>query len=450
MGGGAQASLRHLTNIFRRVYRIFAHAWFQHRDVFWQVEGLDGLYVFFKTVCDVYNLIPEDNWTIPPEAEGEETRPHKSEEGQKMTILRKEDRLNPEAGSDRGPSSLGMGATTRRHRHSPSTGAAVSTITETAEDEDSTRNTSRMSVIGRPQSRDSLLERESHAAVEEVSATVASEAPEEVPEATDDATTALPEKITDKEPVETANFSHSVVSPTLKSNSIPDDVNEKEADESEAAAAETVGEPQGPELDSKRNTEHNPAFLPELEDEPENIQKSEEEPEDQPEQGCESEMEPEESIHRLEEPTGHDVECEPKKLKEPEDPPKDQSEDDTTHGPETGAETSPESQEASSQEQQKEQEGTDNENEKQEPKSEEDTAPSEEQALETEPSDDSLAEPKEVSEEASNVSREDNNETAPEEEKSSQVTTEGDSDPLGESQPSPKITPQEEEKTEKT
>ena len=40
--------------------------------MFRRVEHETGLYVFYKTVCDVYNLIPADNYTIPPEAEGEE------------------------------------------------------------------------------------------------------------------------------------------------------------------------------------------------------------------------------------------------------------------------------------------------------------------------------------------------------------------------------------------
>ncbi|PSK34110.1 MOB-like protein phocein [Elsinoe australis] len=64
--------LRKMTEIFRRVYRIFAHAWFQHREVFWRVEGRTGLYLFFKTVCDEFRLIPEDSYTVPPEAEGGE------------------------------------------------------------------------------------------------------------------------------------------------------------------------------------------------------------------------------------------------------------------------------------------------------------------------------------------------------------------------------------------
>ncbi|KAG9995333.1 Mob1/phocein, partial [Aureobasidium melanogenum] len=71
----AQAQIRKMTEVFRRVYRIFAHAWFSHRDVFWRVESKTGLYLLFKTVCDEYRLIPEDNYTIPPEAEGIETTP---------------------------------------------------------------------------------------------------------------------------------------------------------------------------------------------------------------------------------------------------------------------------------------------------------------------------------------------------------------------------------------
>lgn len=126
--GGPQASMRHLTNIFRRLYRIFAHAWFQHRSVFWEVEGHDGLYVFFKTVCDMYSLIPPDNYTIPPEAEGPDAVQPVVEEPadtKRPTILRKDE--DPFA--DPTP-----GATTRRHKHSPSTGSRVTTIAESAED----------------------------------------------------------------------------------------------------------------------------------------------------------------------------------------------------------------------------------------------------------------------------------------------------------------------------
>ncbi|KAJ5112619.1 hypothetical protein N7532_000664 [Penicillium argentinense] len=134
--GGPQASMRNLTNIFRRLYRIFAHAWFQHRNVFWEVEGNDGLYIFFKTVCDMFSLIPEDNYTIPAEAEGidaTESQTAEPIEGKRLTILRKEDE-NPFGSIEGLDPSISTGATTRRHKHSPSTGSHVGTITEAAED----------------------------------------------------------------------------------------------------------------------------------------------------------------------------------------------------------------------------------------------------------------------------------------------------------------------------
>lgn len=136
-GGGPQASMRHLTNVFRRLYRIFAHAWFQHRDVFWEVEGHDGLYIFFRTVCDIFQLIPEDNYTIPPEAEGLDAIQPKVEEqpdSKRLTILRKEIETPRPAEVEGLDPSISTGATTRRHKHSPSTGSRVTTITESAED----------------------------------------------------------------------------------------------------------------------------------------------------------------------------------------------------------------------------------------------------------------------------------------------------------------------------
>ena len=154
--------MRHLTNIFRRVYRIFAHAWFQHRGVFWEVEGRDGVYIFFKTVCDVYQLIPEDNYTIPAEAEGGNEEEHwdtktpvnlaTAEAGRhKIQILTKDNTGNPEdTGSQihspgkqqqhgqegETTTTVSVGATTRRHKHTPSTGSQVTTIAESTEEED--------------------------------------------------------------------------------------------------------------------------------------------------------------------------------------------------------------------------------------------------------------------------------------------------------------------------
>lgn len=130
------AAVKNLVNVFRRLHRIFAHAWFQHRGVFWSVEGQTGLYVFFKTVCDIYDTLPAENYKLPPEAEGLDSaiaaaenmeRGGKKELMPAPTILqRSED-----------DSHLIPGRTnTRRHiRGSPSTGSAVTTVMEADEDE---------------------------------------------------------------------------------------------------------------------------------------------------------------------------------------------------------------------------------------------------------------------------------------------------------------------------
>ncbi|MCJ1308265.1 hypothetical protein MMC25_001918 [Agyrium rufum] len=151
--GGTQVGFKVLMNIYRRVYRMFAHAWFQHRDAFDKVEKTQGLYVFFKTVCDMYSLIPEDNYTIPPEAEGlasdsptEETRPgspekedHRPEatgtvryDGSEAAKEPHQDHVTPDLNA---PTSMSTGATTRKHRHTPSTGSLVTTIFEGEEDD---------------------------------------------------------------------------------------------------------------------------------------------------------------------------------------------------------------------------------------------------------------------------------------------------------------------------
>jgi hypothetical protein len=143
--GNAMQSMRQLTNIFRRVYRIFAHAWFQHREVFWSVEGRYGLYVFFKAVCDAYRLIPEDSYTIPPEAEGAPAEQLNSRDPARPQILKKSDpntqqnifdQGSTDAGEESVPTTQTTGATTRRHKHTPSTGSHVATIPESAEQED--------------------------------------------------------------------------------------------------------------------------------------------------------------------------------------------------------------------------------------------------------------------------------------------------------------------------
>lgn len=132
--GSKQQAERQITNIFRRVYRIFAHAWFQHRQIFWNVEGKSGHYVLFKTICDMYALIPGENYTIPPEAEGIETS--SSEPQPAPPVIMKKQPDEPQSGeTDASTTTISTGATTRRHKHTPSTGSAVTTIQEGEEEE---------------------------------------------------------------------------------------------------------------------------------------------------------------------------------------------------------------------------------------------------------------------------------------------------------------------------
>lgn len=136
-----------LEDIFRRLYRFFAHAWFRHPNVFSKVERNGGLYVFFKTVCVHYNLVAD--YTIPlraggpdevaaakkrkEEAEGKAPK-EKPVNSNRFTILRKEGENTFGTTAESQDPALVTSATTRRHKHSPSTGSRVTPIAEDAED----------------------------------------------------------------------------------------------------------------------------------------------------------------------------------------------------------------------------------------------------------------------------------------------------------------------------
>lgn len=136
-GHDKNTAVKNLVNVFRRLHRIFAHAWFQHRGVFWSVEGQTGLYVFFKTVCDIFDTLPAENYKLPPEAEGLESaaaagesmeRGPKRDQGQIQTPIIQQR-------SDDDNFLLAGRTNTRRHiRSSPSTGSAVTTVLEADED----------------------------------------------------------------------------------------------------------------------------------------------------------------------------------------------------------------------------------------------------------------------------------------------------------------------------
>lgn len=62
------ASMKHFSPLLRRLYRILAHAWYEHKDVFWKVEQETSLYKKFMSVADRFNLLPGDVIIMPPEA----------------------------------------------------------------------------------------------------------------------------------------------------------------------------------------------------------------------------------------------------------------------------------------------------------------------------------------------------------------------------------------------
>lgn len=127
--------LKNLINVFRRLHRIFAHAWFQHRGVFWSVESQTGLYVFFKAVCDLYDLLPAENYKLPPEAEGLESEASNKEE-KRHVIAKQPTHHNDTAEHEDDRNSLhARRNNTARHSSRPSTGSAVTTVLEEGEDE---------------------------------------------------------------------------------------------------------------------------------------------------------------------------------------------------------------------------------------------------------------------------------------------------------------------------
>ncbi|KAI7192338.1 Mob1/phocein [Hortaea werneckii] len=157
------SQMKEITNIFRRVYRIYAHAWFQHREMFWRVEGKTGLYVLFKTVCDEYGLIQPENYTIPLEAEGQEPGEGNGKEDSGGGLRPQQQLQTPMLlKRDMGAEGFGNDAgvdTTKRHRHTLSdrSSSVTTVIQEEVEEEDeqpTTTTATTMSTAEGPEEQD--------------------------------------------------------------------------------------------------------------------------------------------------------------------------------------------------------------------------------------------------------------------------------------------------------
>ncbi|CAK5266103.1 unnamed protein product [Mycena citricolor] len=60
------ASHRHFSSLARRLGRIFAHAYFHHREEFEQAEAESSLYARFLALTEKFELVPADFLVIPP------------------------------------------------------------------------------------------------------------------------------------------------------------------------------------------------------------------------------------------------------------------------------------------------------------------------------------------------------------------------------------------------
>lgn len=99
------------------------------------------MYVFFKAVCDLYDLLPAENYKLPPEAEGLEAPVAEEPEKPTPQILKPPSQRGPGVEEDNHHPAR---TNTRRHiRSSPSTGSAVTTVIE-ADEEDADGVTRRM------------------------------------------------------------------------------------------------------------------------------------------------------------------------------------------------------------------------------------------------------------------------------------------------------------------
>ncbi|KAH8097067.1 Mob1/phocein [Cristinia sonorae] len=61
-----EASRRHFPSLARRLGRIFAHAYFHHREAFEQAEAESSLYARFLALTSKFELVPSEFLVIPP------------------------------------------------------------------------------------------------------------------------------------------------------------------------------------------------------------------------------------------------------------------------------------------------------------------------------------------------------------------------------------------------
>ena len=99
------ASHRHFNSLARRLSRIFAHAYFHHREVFEQAEADSSLYARFLALIDKFDLVPREFLVIPtpvPEPEPEHEPPRILTAAATQHAYTQQEQEEDHAGGDRG------------------------------------------------------------------------------------------------------------------------------------------------------------------------------------------------------------------------------------------------------------------------------------------------------------------------------------------------------------
>lgn len=131
------ASLSHFPSLFRRLSRIFSHAYFHHREVFSLAESETSLYARFVALCDKYELVGMNLLVIPHEVVGtftKEARERLSESDEEEDDVEDDDEDEEEADEEedvdpRGRGEKGEGREKRTRsldRHGPPPTSSVS------------------------------------------------------------------------------------------------------------------------------------------------------------------------------------------------------------------------------------------------------------------------------------------------------------------------------------
>ncbi|KAG1252187.1 hypothetical protein G6F68_011900 [Rhizopus microsporus] len=81
-----EPSLKHFQSVARRLYRIFAHAYFHHREIYEFFENDTHLYARFLLLSRTYGLIPSSLINIPDTEDAASNNEEEEEENNSILV----------------------------------------------------------------------------------------------------------------------------------------------------------------------------------------------------------------------------------------------------------------------------------------------------------------------------------------------------------------------------